>query len=62
MADNDDILFDDDILDGEAMEYSQKEALEYTNRAKKMIPAITKDERLVKLLEEMTEYLVERKK
>ena len=52
----------DDILDGEAVDYSQKEALEYTSRAKKLIPKITLNIRLRKLLADMTQYLVERKK
>ncbi len=54
----------DDILDGEvrSLESAEEKAFEYTSKAKKMIPVITKDQQMVKILEGMTEYLVERRK
>ena len=45
-----------------ALEYAQKQAIKYTTQAKKVIPGITKDPFLSKLLAQMAEYLVERKK
>ncbi len=54
----------DDILDREAVSADQakSKALKYTLEAKKVIPKITKDEKMRKLLEEMVDYLVERDK
>lgn len=54
----------DDILDKEVelVELAEKQVIEYTSRAEKMIPAITSDNKLRTLLEEMTEYLVQRTK
>lgn len=52
----------DDILDGEALVHAQDQVLEYTELAKKLIPQITKDKQIINLLQELTEYLVERKK
>ncbi len=54
----------DNILDGEAgtVDSAKEKALEYALRAKKVIPRLTKDERLSKLLEQMAEYMVERSK
>lgn len=52
----------DDILDGEALDETKSKGLEYVSGAKKMIPKITDDKRMRILLEEMTEYLVERTK
>lgn len=46
--------------DTKALQYAQKEALNYTNQAKKVIPGITKNPKMSKLLEHMAEYLVER--
>lgn len=51
----------DDILDGERDFEDQALVLKYTSRAKQMIPRMTKDSRIKKLLESMTEYLMERK-
>lgn len=52
----------DDILDGEAGELDQAraQALELTLKAKKIIPEITTDPKVKNLLEEMSEYLIER--
>lgn len=57
----------DDILDAEVdylggVEYAKKEAEKYKNKAVKTIPEITKDLKMSKLLEQMGEYLVGRKK
>ncbi len=53
----------DDILDGEVTSndaYTQ--ALEYALKAKKIMPEITKRRKIVRILEELVEYLVERSK
>lgn len=50
----------DDILDGQSNRL--KQAKEYINLAKKMIPELTKDKRMSKLLAQMAEYLVKRTK
>lgn len=54
----------DDILDEEvvSVESAKKEAEEYTNKAMKTIPQITNSKNLSKILEQMGECLVERKK
>lgn len=52
----------DDILDAEAADSAQNKALEYAGKAKKIIPEITSDSRMSKLLEQMTEFMVERSK
>ncbi len=52
----------DDILDGEADDSFRAETLEYVSRAKKLIPKITDDKIMAKILEEMLVYLVERTK
>lgn len=44
-----------------ALEYAQKQAIKYTSQAKKVIPGITKEATMSKLLEQMAEYLVERR-
>lgn len=53
----------DDILDGEAQSVkdAKAKALKYALAAKKVIPKITKDSKVRKILEEMTEYLIERR-
>jgi len=50
----------DDILDGEAVDYSISDALKYANQASRFIPKITSDPKTRKLLKEMVEYMVER--
>lgn len=53
----------DDILDSESqLVNAQKQAFEYTKRAKKIIPKITTNPDMKKLLMEMTKYMVERSK
>lgn len=54
----------DDILDGEAakLDLQHSLALKYVSGAKKIIPIITSDSKMRKLLEEMGNYLVERNK
>ena len=57
----------DDILDNEAgwiggMTAAQNEADKYISQTKKMLPEITKDIKMRKLLQQMAEYLVERTK
>lgn len=49
----------DDILDGEPDKL--EEAKKYISSAKKMIPGITKDIKMSKLLEQMGGYLIDRK-
>lgn len=49
----------DDILDGEPIKFI--EAKKYVNKAKKMIPSITKDIKMSNLLEQMGGYIVDRK-
>lgn len=52
----------DDILDSDSpLNYTKKEALEYTKKANKIIPKISSDDKIKQLLEGMTEYMVERK-
>lgn len=50
----------DDILDGQAGDNAKEKALEYTMRAKKLIPEITGDKKITELLGEMTDYMVDR--
>lgn len=50
----------DDILDGEAPDQSQADAVEYANKSKRLIPKITSDPKLRQLLMSMTDYIVER--
>ena len=45
-----------------ALDYAENEAKKYKNKALKMLPGITKDPEMSKLLEQMAEWLVERKK
>lgn len=54
----------DDILDGEveSADDAQAKALEYVSKAKQMIPEITSNDKMRKLLEEMAEYMVVRTK
>lgn len=52
----------DDILDGEASEKAKTESLEYIFKAKKIIPKLTKDKKMSTLLNQLAEYMVERKK
>ncbi len=57
----------DDILDQEvdylgSVDQAKEEAEEYTNQAMKVLPEIVKDPKMSKLLEQMGEYLVNRKK
>lgn len=54
----------DDILDRETASLStaRLEVLEYAKKAKKIIPQITTKAKFKKILEEMTEYMVERNK
>src|SRR3989344_2138351 len=50
----------DDILDKEvvSVDVARTKALEYVSRAKGIIPKITSDKRMVRLLQEMADYLV----
>lgn len=51
----------DDILDGEqTLDHDKQKALEYTIKAKKLIPEITGDKKIAELLGEMTDYMVDR--
>lgn len=59
----------DDILDGEKepenREYSENmklKALEYTNRGKKLIAQITSDRQMIRSLEQLTDFMIERSK
>ncbi|MDO8573739.1 MAG: polyprenyl synthetase family protein [Candidatus Daviesbacteria bacterium] len=54
----------DDILDGDVKspEKAKEQAGEYKNKAMKVLPEITKDKNMSKLLEQMGEYLVRRTK
>ena len=54
----------DDILDGEekAVDSAKAKALKYALAAKKVIPRITANSKMRKILEGMTEYMVERSK
>lgn len=54
----------DDILDKEveSVELAEKQVIEYTSRAEKLIPKITNDKKMTDLLQEMTQYLVKRRK
>ncbi|MBI3109469.1 polyprenyl synthetase family protein [Candidatus Daviesbacteria bacterium] len=53
----------DDILDGEVKSVDEAgvEALKYANQAKKMIGKISNDHKIIKQLEELCTYLVERR-
>lgn len=52
----------DDILDKEIKDEDKARAqeLEYASKAKKMIPGITKNNKFAKMLEGMSDYLIER--
>lgn len=57
----------DDILDKDGyykggLVAAKKEAEKYKNKAMKILPSILKDKKMSKLLEQMAEYLVERKR
>lgn len=54
----------DDILDGEVESVDQAEtkALEYTDKARMLIPELTDDAKMRKLLQDLADYLVERRK
>lgn len=57
----------DDILDSEVdwlggIKYAKKAAEQYKNKALKILPQLTKDEKMSKLLQQLAEYLVERNK
>ena len=54
----------DDILDSEtkSVKRAKKEAADFKNRAMKVLPQITKDSKMSKLLAQMADYLVERTK
>lgn len=52
----------DDILDGEALETDGQMGVKYTIQAKAVIPKITKDKKLGRILTEMADFLVERNK
>lgn len=54
----------DDILDGEvkSVDDAMVKALKYSARAKKIIPKITNDPKMIKLLEELVDYMVGRRK
>ena len=43
-----------------ALDYSNKKAVEYTDKSRKIIPNITNNSKWSKLLEQMCEYLVQR--
>lgn len=50
------------FVDTGALSFAKKEALDYVEKAKKVIPEITSDVEYQKLLTEMAEFLVEREK
>lgn len=50
------------FLETGSLDYSSKIALQYASKAKKVIPKIAKDIQMIKLLEEMIGYLVQRTK
>lgn len=50
------------FTDTGAVDFAHSQALQYASLAKKIIPKITQDKVMRKLLEEMTDYLVERSK
>ena len=54
----------DDMLDGEvkSLDEAKVKALEYMDKARKIIPKLTKDPKMIKLLEELVDYMVERTK
>lgn len=52
----------DDILDGEAGDRERKQLREYTELAEKIIPNITSNVRIRKLLKDLCQYLLERTK
>ncbi len=51
----------DDILDRQST-FSRQDAIKYVTGAKNLIPELTKDPRLQQVLNEMADYLVDRKK
>lgn len=53
----------DDILDGEveSVEKAKVQALEYTDKARVLIPKLTGDAKMRKLLQDLVDYLVERR-
>lgn len=53
----------DDVLDGELDSIkAQAQVLEYVLKAQKIIPKITKDQKIIKILNGLTEFLVNRDK
>lgn len=50
------------FLETGSLDYSRQLAVQYVTQAKKIIPQITKDSNMRKLLEQMADYLVERRK
>lgn len=52
----------DDVLDAGTLDSSGQKALKYVAKAKKIIPNITLDDKLQKLLEQMADYIIERRK
>lgn len=54
----------DDILDGEvkSVDEAKTKALEYTDKARALIPKLTDDAKMRKLLQDLADYLVERRK
>lgn len=54
----------DDILDEEvqSVDKARTKALEYANKARRIIPKLTNDKKMKRLLNEMVDYMVERKK
>lgn len=50
----------DDILDGEAGDQERKQLREYTTKAEKIIPDITSNAKIRKLLKDLCQYLLER--
>ena len=53
----------DDILDGQVrqLDFERSQALKYVSEAKKLIPKIPTEVKFKKILEKLTEYLIERK-
>lgn len=52
----------DDILDKEAIDGDLENALKYIDKARKMIPKLTKDAKMRKVLNELADYMVKRTK
>lgn len=50
----------DDILDGEAKEKDLANTLQYTDKARSIVPKLTKEEKMRKILNELVDYMVER--